>query len=81
MAEIKTIKDVDDKTWMEFKHIARKHNVKLGTLFKSLVRNYEQRNASWWNTILNHEKILSDKEAEEFEIVTKRMRAEGGFRI
>ncbi len=80
MAEIKTIKEVDDKTWTEFKFLAHKQNVKLGVLFKSLVHNYEHRNAAWWNTILNHEKILSDKEAEEFEEVSKRIRRESGFR-
>lgn len=80
MAEVKTIKNVDERTWGEFKHLAGRNKVKLGTFFKSLVHNHERRNKTFWDTILNCEKILSDKEAEEMEEVTTKIRKEYGFR-
>lgn len=80
MAEVKTIKNVDERTWGEFKHLAARNEVKLETFFKSLVHSYERRNVIFWDKILNNEKILSDKEAEEIEKVIKRVRGKGGFR-
>ena len=80
MAEVKTIKNVDERTWGEFKHLAARNKVKLGTFFKSLVHNHERRNNSFWDTILNCERILSDKEAEEMEeirIASEKPRGEG----
>ena len=80
MAEVKTIKNIDERTWGEFKHLAARNKVELGTFFKNLVHNYERRSTLFWDTILNNEKILSDREAEEMEAATKRVRKEYGFR-
>ena len=81
MAEVKTIKDVDEETWAEFKSMAAKNNVKLGTFFKTLVKGHTKNSTAFWNTILKGEKILSDKEAEELEAAVKSVRKEYGFRI
>jgi len=41
----------------------------------------EKNTNNFWNTILNGERILSDKEAKEMEKVNKRIREEYGFRM
>ena len=80
MAEVKTIKDVDDETWAEFKELAAQHNVKLGIFFKSLVQEYEKNTTSFWDKVLNEQQILTEKEANELSQVTKKVRKEYGFR-
>ncbi|HLC88544.1 MAG TPA: hypothetical protein VJG49_00765 [Candidatus Nanoarchaeia archaeon] len=80
MTEVKTIKDVDEDTWAEFKGYAARNKVKLGTFFKTLVTNYEKENASFWGKVLKGEKILSDKEAIGMEETSARIRKEPGFR-
>ena len=42
MSEVKTIKDIDNETWHEFKDLAAQNNVKMGLLFKSMVHNYKK---------------------------------------
>ena len=39
-----------------------------------------KKDKEFWDKILNSEKILSDKEADEIEKVTKALRKEHGFR-
>ena len=81
MADVKTIKNVDDTTWFEFKNLASENNVNLGVFFKTLIDDYEKNAKSFWKDILEGERILSDKEAEEFEKTVKQHRKEYGFRV
>ena len=78
--EVKTIKDVDEETWREFKAIAAKNNVKMSSLLKIMIKEFEKNSKDFWNEILNGEKLMSDKEAEEMKILTIRLRKEKGFR-
>ncbi len=80
MSEVKTIKNVDENTWAEFKSLAAKNQVKLGMLFKTLVEEHERNSVAFWEDILGGEKILSDNEAEELQEVVHRLRKEYGFR-
>jgi len=78
--EVKTIKDVDEETWREFKAIAAKNNVKMSSLLKIMIKEFEKNSKDFWNEILNGEKLMSDKEAEEMKILTIKLRKEKGFR-
>lgn len=79
MSEVKTIKDVGDETWAEFKVLAAQNKVKLGTLLKTLIEEYK-RKSTFWKEILEGDKILSHKEARELEKVIHAVRKEYGFR-
>lgn len=78
--EVKTIKNVDEETWREFKTLAVKNNIKMSSLLKIMVKEFEKNNEVFWNEILNGEKLMSDKEAEEMRIITSKIRKERGFR-
>ena len=78
--EIRSIKNVDEETWREFKAIAAKHNVKMSSLLKIMIKEFEKNSKDFWNEILNGEKLMSDKEAEEMKILTIKLRKEKGFR-
>ena len=78
--EVKTIKDVDEETWREFKAIAAKNNVRMSSLLKIMIKEFEKNSKDFWNEILNGEKLMSDKEAEEMKILTIKLRKEKGFR-
>jgi hypothetical protein len=80
MAEVKTIKDIDEGTWAEFKSYAAKNNVKLGMFFKTLVTEHKKNTELFWQKVLHGEKILSDKEAHELEKASHEVRKEYGFR-
>ena len=80
MGEVKTIKDVDDETWVRFKDLASENNSNLGPFFKAVLQEYEKTRKTFWNDILNGEKTLSDKEAEDFEALVEQTRKEYGFR-
>ena len=80
MVEVKTIKNIDEETWAEFKSLAAKNKVKLGIFFKILLKEYEKNSRLFWNEILNGEKILSDKEAEGMEEVVKELREKRRWR-
>ena len=80
MSEVKTIKNVDDEIWAEFKSYAAKNKVNMGTFLKTLVHEHEKARASVWDNILKGEKILSDKEAEGMHKTVRRLRKEWGYR-
>ncbi len=80
MAEIKTIKDIDDESWAEFKSLAARNKMKLGSFFRMLLGEYEKTSKFFWKDILYCEKILTDKEAEDMENIIKEVRKEYGFR-
>ena len=81
MNEIKTIKDIDSNTWAEFKSIAARNNLKLGELFKAMLKEYEHKSRQFWDDILTTGKILSDGEAEDMQRIVAKIRKERGFRI
>ena len=78
--EVKTIKGVDEETWREFKTLAAKNNVKMSSMLRIMIKEFEKNNKDFWNEILNGEKLMSNKEAEEMKIITMRLRKERGFR-
>lgn len=80
MPTVKTIKDVDEEAWLEFKSIAARNKMKMGKLFEEMVDEYKERSKDVWNAILNPGKILSDKEADYMEEIVKKIRKEKGFR-
>mgnify|MGYP001618425623 CR=1 FL=1 len=80
MPTVKTIKDVDEKSWLEFKSMAAKRNIKMGKLFEQMIEEHKDRGREFWNKILNAGKILSDKEAEDMERFVDELRKEKGFR-
>ncbi|MBI4140703.1 hypothetical protein HY485_02585, partial [Candidatus Woesearchaeota archaeon] len=79
-SEVKTIKDVDNETWARFKELASENNSNMGPFFKTMLKEYEKTTKIFWKDILTRDKILSDKEAEEFGEITKNVREEYGFR-
>ena len=81
MSEVKTIKGIDDDTWREFKSLAAKDSLKLGALLKNMLKEYEKTRETFWDKILETEKILTDKEADEFEKIISKKRKEYGFRV
>ena len=74
--EVKTIKDVDEETWRKFKAIAVKNNVRMSSLLKLMIKEFEKNSKDFWDEILNGEKLMSDKEAEEMKILTIKLRNE-----
>ncbi len=76
----KTIKDVDERTWRTLKGISADFNMPMGRLLDKMVEEYSTSGREFWKTILEHEKILTDKEAEELIEVGKLVRKERGFR-
>jgi len=78
--ETKCIKDIDEETWKEFKSLAAKNNLKMAALLKILIKNFEKNNKDFWENILNNEKVLSDREADDMEKIINNNRKEEGFR-
>ena len=76
----RTIKDVDDDTWRKLKTLSAEHDATMGKILKKITDDYDERNRRFWDDILNSEKILSDKEADEIESFVKILRKEKGFR-
>lgn len=74
MAEVKTIKDIDNDTWSEFKKLAARNDEKLGPFFKTLVKEYKKESTAFWSGILENEKILSEKEARDLKAEVGRLR-------
>ncbi len=80
MAEVKTIKGVNDETWATFKSLAAKNHQTAGSFFEKLVAFYQKQGDTWWDEILNAGKILSDEEANDMRKFTKKLRKRRGFR-
>jgi len=78
--DIKTIKGIDMASWRRFKMAAAEKNVALGELFKIMLNDYSNRGEDVWDKIINGDRLLSDKEADEFENTVRKMRKEKGFR-
>jgi len=78
--EVKTIKGINETTWAEFKSLAAKKRVTMGELLKMMVEEYSKNSEEFWDSILNGEKNLSEKEAEEMLSISKKIRKKKGFR-
>lgn len=77
---LKTIKDVDDRTWRELKAIAARNGTNMGKMLEVMIREYSRRNAEVWDKILNWKYPISGKEAERRKRVVEELRKEHGFR-
>jgi len=78
--EIKTIRDVDEGTWNEFKAMAAKSNLKMSLLLKIMVKELERKSEDFWSKILKEGKKLSENEAEGMLKISESSRKERGFR-
>jgi hypothetical protein len=78
--EVKTIKGMDEETWIKFKMLAVKRRVTMGKLLANMIETYERNTNEFWNEILSGKRIISDKEAEELEDSVKKLRKERGFK-
>lgn len=78
--EIKTIKDVDEETWSNFKALAAKNNLKMSLLLKMMINEFEKKSEVFWDKILKGGKKLSDKEAKDMLKIIEDSRKERGFR-
>ncbi len=77
---VKTIKDVDEKTWRRLKMLSAEHNTTMGNLLRKIAEDYESKNKEFWHEILHGEKMLSDEEAEDMKRHVRKLRKEYGFR-
>ena len=80
MSTVKTIKDVDEEAWLEFKSIAARNKMKMGKLFGRIIEDYKEKSKSFWDDILKGPPILSEEEAKSMDETAKRVREEHGFR-
>jgi len=78
--EIRSIKDVDERTWREFKSLAVKNNLKMALLLKIMINEFGKQSDDFWNKILKNEKNLSDEEADDMFNILEESRNEIGFR-
>lgn len=74
--EIKTIKGISDDKWIKLKVLAAKNKVSMGKLVEDMIDSYENHVEKIWDKILHSGKIITDKEAEELHIITKKIRNE-----
>ena len=77
---VKTIKDVDEEAWTEFKSMAAKNKVKMGKLFETMVEDYKGKIGNFWDEILKGPPLMSKEEADAMLGTVKGIRKEYGFR-
>jgi len=78
---VKTIKDVDEYIWREFRSLAARDNVKMGRLFEMMVEEYKKRRAKVWDEILKGKPGLSKKDADAMLKTVASLLKECGFPI
>jgi predicted DNA-binding ribbon-helix-helix protein len=78
--KVRTIKDVDERTWRIFKESATRKNMKMGILLRHLANDYERNELKSFSSFVPKIPILSEAEARELENTTKAIRKEHGFR-
>ncbi len=76
----KTIKNVDERTWRKMKSLSAEQNLPVARLLDKMVHDYSGSSREFWKSILEHDKILSDKEAKDMLETVKSLRKERGFR-
>ena len=79
MPTVKTIKDVNEEDWSEFKSIAARNRMKMGNLFGRMVEEYK-KSKNFWDEILRGPAILSKEDADAMLNTVKKIRKEYGFR-
>ena len=77
---VKTIKDVEEEAWLEFKSIAASSNVKMGKLFTRMVEGYKANGKDFWDDILKGPHVLNKEESEAMLKTVRGIRKEYGFR-
>ena len=80
MPTVKTIKDVSEEDWLEFKSIAASNKMKMGKLFGRMVEEYKEKSNKFWDEILKGPAMLSKEEADAMIDSVKKIRNEYGFR-
>ena len=80
MAIVKTIKGIDENSWLEFKSIAARNKMNMGKLFERMVEDYKKKSERFWDGILKGPAVLSKEEADAMLETVKRIRKEYGFR-
>ena len=80
MANLRTIRNVDDDTWKELKGLSKRYRLPIGRFLSKMIDGYKNKADEQWDRILSSGKILSDKEADEMQKIVVRMRKEYGFR-
>lgn len=80
MTTVKTIKDVDEGAWLEFKSIAARNKMKMGKLFEDMVEEYKKKTKEFWDDILKGPAVISNEEARAMEETASGIRKEYGFR-
>ncbi|MEK6871754.1 MAG: hypothetical protein AABX16_02525 [Nanoarchaeota archaeon] len=78
--ETRSIKNVDEETWKKFKALAERNKMNMSILLKMMIREFEKQSKSFWREILTRGKNFTDEEANDIEIITKKIRKERGFR-
>lgn len=78
--EVKTIRNVDEKTWRDFKVLSAEYGISMAFLLKLMINDFKKNNKSFWSTFLNQGNVLSEEEAKYMFKVSKDMRKERGFR-
>ena len=78
--EIRSIKDVDEETWKEFKALAAKNNLKMSLLLRMMINNFDKDSRDFWKNVLNRKKNLTEEEADKMMRITIESRKEKGFR-
>lgn len=77
---VKTIKGIDEETWMKFKVLAAKKRLTMGKLLGDMIGSYDKYADETWHKILNSGKILSDREAEDLEKDVNKIRKAKWFK-
>ncbi|MBI2138948.1 hypothetical protein HYU13_05125 [Candidatus Woesearchaeota archaeon] len=81
MAEVRTIKDVDQSTWSALKSMAATNNMKMGLLLDRMVRDYKELSRKRWDDILNSPPLFTEAEADAMLRSVMKVRKERGFRV
>ncbi len=76
----RTIREVDGKTWRKLRILCAEYAMTMGELVETMTEDYEKRSKDFWKAILEGEKILTNKEADELKDVSSALRKERGFR-
>ena len=76
----KTLRNVDEETWKNFKTLAAENNVSIPSLLKAMVSEFGKNSQKFWFSLLNGDKLLSDNEAEALIKIAHNLRKEKGFR-
>ena len=78
--ETRTIRNVDEETWRNFKLLAVKLGTNMAILLRTMVKEFEKNNIEFWDQLLHGERLLSESEAQDMMEISERVRKERGFR-